>query len=326
MNYYLHNLFALADGREAHARNRLRDNISEHGFAVFEHDGISPKLKATLRRQLDIFFARPLHEKLLFEKPEDGHQRGYTPPKTERARDQPVEAADLKEFWQQGPRDFTERELLPDINTPWPGFDSARRRMHTALGERVDLVLTVIAPLLDVTPEWLIRYADGGDDIVRYLRYFELKGNDATTGALRSAPHTDINLITLLKSLGEGLVVRSKSGREIELDIGPDQLVVQMGDFMEMLSGGLLPATTHWVKNMPGVRTSVAYFDHPAPLQRIDTLPHLRSDNYTCDAGTERHCTWKRLIEIGIFKGPSPYADECVSRGYTFPPSSLEWV
>ena len=326
MSRYLHNLTALANHDGASACNHLREDISEHGFAVFETDGIPSPLKTTLRRQLDMFFARSASEKLQFERPDIGHQRGYTPPRTERAQGQPPEAADLKEFWQQGPRNFDELKLLPDVDTPWPGFDSARRRMHTALGKRVDLVLTVIAPLLGVQPAWLIRYAAGGDDIVRYLRYFELEHGGPPMTAIRSAPHTDINLVTLLKSLGQGLVVRSRSGAEIELDIGPDQLVVQMGDFMEILSGGLLPATTHWVKNMPGVRTSIAYFDHPAPLRLIAPLPHLLGPDYICDPGTERCCTWRRLIEIGIFEGPSPYENECVSRGYTFPPSWPEQI
>ena len=142
----------------------------------------------------------------------------------------------------------------------------------------------------------------------------------------RSAPHTDINLITLLKSSGPGLVVRSKSGTEVELDIGSQQLEVQMGDMMEVLSGGRLPATTHWVKNLPGVRSSIALFNHPAPERWVDVLPHLSRRSHFWDGRTERSFTEERLIEIGILEGPPKFAHERASQGYPVPSSWLDFI
>lgn len=317
----LHQLAALSRGDDF-ATRQLRKALERDGLAVFDDVGIDQDLIDLLGSEFDHFFNRPLVEKRKFEDIENGHQRGYTPPRTEHARDQPPEMADLKEFWQEGPANYLELGLLPNVVTDNPVFDRARNAFHTALRAQVDVVLRVIAPILEVRPEWLVNYAAGGDDIVRFLRYFSLDGVDFPPGALRSSPHTDINLITMLMTRGRGLVVENMEGKHVEIDVGPRQLVVQMGDMIDVLSGGRLPATRHWVENPNDrsvERTSIAMFNHPAPLRWVDILPHLRKPGSNWDARTERSFTFERLIEIGILEEPNPFLGERVSQGYPVP-------
>lgn len=322
--YTLHDLSLLVGDQHTSAHHRLRDDISEHGFAVFEDDGIDPALLERLQYSANAFFAQPLKIKQQYEDAQNGRQRGYSSPRIEHAMDQNPEDADLKEFWQQGPEG---PDLLPNPPTHWPDFDQYRREYLLALRQRCDTVLRAIAPLLNVDSEWLVRYGSGGDDIMRMLRYFDLSGENYPSTALRSAPHTDINLVTLLKTIGEGLVVRSKSGQEVEVDIGPRQLVVQMGDFMAVLSGGLLPATTHWVKNSPGVRNSIALFNHPKGTHPVAVLPEFVQRGFMWDACTERAATHKRLVEIGILRPEDQrFTDEFVSKGYLIPDSWVDMI
>ena len=319
----VHNLLALANGDHGPAHTRLRDSISEHGLAVFDEHGIDPELLALLQRYLNRFYAQPLVIKQGYELPDIGRQRGYTSPQTEHARDKSPELADLKEYWHEGPPYGELIGLHANLITDWPGFDDVRRRMHSELRTRVDIVLRAIAPLLGVSPEWLVKYASGGDDLVRFLRYPALRGQKFKPGAKRASEHTDTNFITALLSKGKGLVARTMQGRRLELDIGPQQLVVQMGDFMGVLSGGLLPATLHWVENpeeQDTVRDSIAFFNHPNGLHCLDVLPHRRRDDFVWDPCTERAATEKRLVEIGILDASKvKYANEFASRGYHFP-------
>ena len=319
-----HRLSAVINGRAA-AVAELRDSLETDGFAVFDRCGIPSVLFDSLEHELGRFFNLDLATKQQYERADIGRQRGYTSPRTEHARDQPPEAADLKEFWQDGPPNSENLGLLPNLVTGYSVFDQTRGAFHDALRGQVDVILRVIAPILDVNPDWLVNYAAGGDDIVRYLRYFSLAGVDFPQGTVRSAPHTDINLITLLLTRGKGLTVENTRGERVEVDIGPRQLVVQMGDMIDVLSGGRLPATKHWVENPDDLnteRSSIALFNHPAPLRWVDVLPHLKPSDgplANWDARTERSFTFERLIEIGILEAPNPFAHERASRGYTVP-------
>jgi isopenicillin N synthase-like dioxygenase len=325
LGYRTHDLRALTEGRLDGDTRRVRDDFADNGFLVFDDDLIDPHLIHIALRHLDRFFRQPLEVKTRYEDDKGGHQRGYTPPQTEHALDQPKEAADLKEFWQQGRPDAVALGLLPNPTTDWPGFDDVRARVHSELHARNQMILRIIAPILGVSPEWLIWFSEGGDDITRFLRYFATRGYSFLPGTLRSAPHTDINLGTLLKAFGPGLVVRSITGQEIPLDLERQQLLYQQGDMGNVLSGGMLPATKHWVLNPEddeSVRDSIAFFNHPHPLRIIDTLPHLPRLTDAIKAWvacTERHYTYRRLIEIGILEGPSPFAHELYPAGSVLP-------
>lgn len=322
--YHIHNLADLSDPSRVSASDRLRADFADHGFAVFGDNGLAPEVLSGLNQHLLAFFALNESHKRVYERADGGHQRGYTPPRTERAVGQPPEAADLKEFWQDGPPNWQALALQANLTTAWPAFDALRAQVYATMRSRIDLVLGIIAPMLGVTPDWLVRYSAGGDDIARFLHYFPQRWLECMPGTLRSAKHTDINLLTALLTQGPGLVVESTSGKHIALDIDARHLVIQTGDMIEVLSGGLLPATKHWVvnpDNPDSSRLSIALFNHPAPLRWVDVLPHLHRAGRVFDGRTERSYTEERLIEIGILTGPPQFAHERASSGYPVPPA-----
>ncbi|MEM7335387.1 MAG: 2OG-Fe(II) oxygenase family protein [Chloroflexota bacterium] len=78
-------------------------------------------------------------------------------------------------------------------------------------------------------------------------------------------PHKDFNLITLLAHdpVG-GLEVRNRDGNWISAKCPPDGIVMNVGDMLELWSGGRLMSTPHRVTNKSGqARQSFPYFSVP---------------------------------------------------------------
>ncbi|MCS7292530.1 MAG: 2OG-Fe(II) oxygenase family protein [Gloeomargarita sp. SKYBB_i_bin120] len=126
-------------------------------------------------------------------------------------------------------------------------------------------------------------------------------------GILRAAPHTDINLITLLcGATSEGLELQQRDGTWWPVPVLPEALVVDSGDMLQWLTNGLLRSTTHRVMNPTGQnvsRYSLPFFVHPRPEVELTPLPacvartggDARFGRIT--AGEYLH---QRLQEIGV--------------------------
>jgi len=78
-------------------------------------------------------------------------------------------------------------------------------------------------------------------------------------------PHKDFNLLTLLAHdpIG-GLEVRNRNDEWLSADCPPDGMVLNVGDMLELWSGGRLISTPHRVFNRSGKpRQSFPYFSKP---------------------------------------------------------------
>jgi isopenicillin N synthase-like dioxygenase len=78
-------------------------------------------------------------------------------------------------------------------------------------------------------------------------------------------PHKDFNLLTLLAHdpIG-GLEVRNRNDEWLSADCPPDGMVLNVGDMLELWSGGRLISTPHRVLNRSGKpRQSFPYFSKP---------------------------------------------------------------
>ena len=147
-----------------------------------------------------------------------------------------------------------------------------------------------------------------GNSLLRAAHYPPL-GTQRDPQAMRAAPHEDINLITLLcEATDAGLEVLSAKGwAAVECKTG--QIVVDSGDMLSRVTGGLIPATTHRVVNpAPGSeaagrsRFSLPFFAHPPPECDLSVLSCFAGDRraqrfapITAGAYLEQ-----RLREIGL--------------------------
>ncbi len=211
-------------------------------------------------------------------------QRGYTPLKTESAKD--CDLPDLKEFWHVG-RELPEGHPLSDIysGNVWPEeIDSFRPRV-SALYESLDncasKLLRALAFYLDVPENSFEDLTRDGDTVLRLLHYPPLDDSTVLPGAVRAAAHEDINLITLLiTSTTSGLELKLRDGSWLSVNPQPGEIVVDSGDMMCRITDGYLPATTHRVVNPDdghSERFSLPFFVHPRPDATLKVIEHYRN-------------------------------------------------
>ncbi|MFT3923029.1 MAG: 2-oxoglutarate and iron-dependent oxygenase domain-containing protein [Myxococcales bacterium] len=283
--------------------------LREFGFVGVIGHSVSMELRARAYAATNAFFALPEAQKGAYHQAGRGGERGYTPFRVETAKDQTD--PDLKEFWHVG-RELPEHELararLPANVWPMevPDFRESMLALYAALDSLGKTLLSLVATHLGLAPDWFDAAVDHGNSILRPLHYPPLA---ADWRGVRSAPHEDINLITLLIGSGEpGLEILRPDGSWLPIETPRDQIVVNVGDMLQRLTNHVLPSTTHRVVNPPAPwntrsRYSLPFFLHFNPEFEIVTLPscvsETRPDRYpqsiTADAYLQQ-----RLREIGL--------------------------
>ena len=86
------------------------------------------------------------------------------------------------------------------------------------------------------------------------------------SGQLRAGAHTDYGMLTILNGENKpgGLQVLTRSGDWIDVETDPDTFVVNIGDLLELWSGGYFMSTPHKVVNTSGKdRFSFPFFIVP---------------------------------------------------------------
>ena len=202
----------------------LGASFAEYGFAVVRDHGIDPSLIARAEEKAKAFFALPDATKRAYHVGGGGGARGYTPFGTEQAKDAGVH--DLKEFWHVG-RDLPDGHPYAESMAPnlWPveieSFRDTMRALYSAFDAAGTRVLGAIALHLDLPVGWFDDTVRDGNSVMRLLRYPPLSEN-APEGAVRAAPHGDINTITLLLGAEEaGLELLTRSGEWLAVDPPP---------------------------------------------------------------------------------------------------------
>ncbi|MFM7066651.1 MAG: isopenicillin N synthase family dioxygenase [Gammaproteobacteria bacterium] len=254
--------------------------LQDYGFIILSDHGVAESLLDEAYATAEAFFALPLAAKLACR----GGLRGYTPFGIEHAKDHAV--PDLKEFFQVG-RDPALGAVAGE-NYPanvWPtalpAVADVFGRLYAALDDAAGILLRALAPALQVPPEWFAERVAAGNSVLRVIHYPPVAA-DAEPGAVRSAAHEDINLLTLLVAArGGGLQLLDRDGSWLPVETNPRNLIVDSGDMMARLTNGVIPATTHRVVNPGDVVTGIAntsrysipFFVHPTNATPLAALP-----------------------------------------------------
>lgn len=286
-------------------------SFRETGFAVIDGHSIPAETISETLSAAHAFFALPAEIKQTYFDPDGGGQRGYTPFGTENAKG--AANHDLKEFWHTG-RDLTECSAYSDIMQPTPsclevpGFDTATRAAFTALDLFGRELLRAIALHLKLEDNWFETKVDCGNSILRLLHY-PAQEIPPPAGSVRAGAHEDINVITLLLGAEEaGLEVLHRSGEWLPVNPPPSAIVINCGDMLQRLTGGVLPSTTHRVVNPSAERArfsrySMPYFLHFNPDVMIETLPGCLAEGGRAEPPiTAIDYLMERLREIGLVK------------------------
>jgi isopenicillin N synthase-like dioxygenase len=242
--------------------------LSEIGFAVIINHGVDETIISDMRQAVATVFETP-REILAQDLVVKGNYRGFVPlgyftPNSGKGK------ADQYEAWKlhnetdpqdpicqvsalYGPNKWP--RIAADIKTPvmryWQALESVSERLIIALCSqlRVDaniILASMTNPLTNMT----------------LLNYPPMPPQSDTWGI---HPHKDFNLLTLLAHdpIG-GLEVRNRADEWISAECPPDGLVLNVGDMLELWSGGRLISTPHRVFNKSGKpRQSFPFFSKP---------------------------------------------------------------
>lgn len=289
----------------------LETSFQEIGFVIIKGHKISHALQEQSYEVMRNFFALPETTKMKYHVPGIGGARGYTPFGKEHAKNHNV--GDLKEFYHVGvdvPAGHELKETYPpnvSVNEIAP-FDDTLRALYSGLLELGTDILRALAISLKLEPEYFTEYVRYGNSILRPIHYPPIAEN-VEPKALRSAPHEDINLITLLIGASNpGLQALSRKGEWIPVQTQADEIVINVGDMLQRLTNYHYVSTTHQVANptdpqkLRESRLSVPFFLHPVSEMSLKALPQCVSAESPqrdpdTTAGEYLH---QRLREIGL--------------------------
>ncbi len=234
-------------------------SLRETGFAVLTDHPIGPERITEAYAAWGGFFnSEDKHDFTVNPETQDG----YFPFRSEHAKG--AKTKDLKEFYHVFPQGRVPDEIAP-----------MTRRLYgdlVAIGATLLEWVQAEAPVEvrkifhEPLPEML---AGSQQNLLRILHYPALD-EAPEPGAVRAAAHGDINLITvLLAGSAPGLQAQDTGGNWHSVPCDPGMIAINVGDMLEMASGGYFPSTVHRVVNPEkaegGARFSMPMFLHPRP-------------------------------------------------------------
>ncbi len=329
------------------AEEALKSGFGQYGLVYIRNHGIeADKLEDFYRSFLEVT-DRPTDEKAKLGGADIWYQRGWTPPDTEKA----VAAGgqpDFKECYFAAPESFDPNATVeyPEIyaDNVWPEDADVFRERYMDIGHTLHEIglklLRGCAGALGLEPFRFEASVYGGPHVTRALRYLPLGDDQVGSGILWGEEHTDFNLLTLLPGGrfldqssefcdrpddASGLYLRTRAtaehpGGQMVRGKPPEGCIVaQVGQQLEILTGGEFLATPHVIK-APGTsgysRVSMAHFIHLNSHQILFPFEPFRSPETVAAysppvlAGTYGV---KTLVDIGL--APSEALDKL---GYRF--------
>ncbi|WP_305094698.1 isopenicillin N synthase family oxygenase [Prescottella sp. R16] len=280
----------------------LRTVTHEIGFFYLTGHGIDQQLTDDLIAAAREFFALPEAEKLPIENSNSPHFRGYTRVGGERTQGY----IDWREQLDIGP----ERRAVDPIDParPWdvlhgPNLWPAAvpRLRELALewsGQAQDAGLRLIrgwARSLGAPADFFDAAFADPDPLLKIARY---PGHDGSVTGQGVGSHKDVGALTLLypepTSTGFQVETSIRGGGTAWLDVAPlpGHLLVNIGELLEVATGGYLKATVHRVLPPPAGtdRVSLPFFLNPGydeALPVIPLSPELAAD--AAGVGPDQH-------------------------------------
>lgn len=287
----------------------------EVGFVAIEDHGIDPNLIKIAYQTSEEFFLKDYEVKKNYEDASMFEPRGFSSMGREHVRG--LKTPDLKEFWHVGrENDETGKSQNKYPKNIWPqevsSFQSTMLALYDQLEECACHVLEAAALYIGLPQYSMCEMVTDGNTVLRLAHYPPVPENiDPAT--FRSAPHEDIDLVTLLcEATGEGLEILDKNKNWLPVHSYEGQIIVNVGDMLQNLTNGFYKSTTHRVSNNNkdrNRRLSMPFFVHPRA--EVDLTPLEICLPKTGGSRKFRGLTAgeyfkERLTEIGFGKNSSP--------------------
>ena len=260
----------------------LERELTETGFVMVQGHGIPSELVRDVRRVVEGYFSRPAEEKMLDCITPDNY-RGYIPlgffsPNTggntpdqyegyklhhETSQEHPIrQQCDLygPNKWPAKPTDMS--EVITEF---WRACDTAGRHLLKLISRIMGINETTFLSLFD--------------DPLTNMTLLHYPSQPADKPKVGIHPHKDTDALTLLfpDQVG-GLWLQPRGQKDwMEVIAPPDAMVVNIGDLLELWSGGYFVSTPHKVVNASGKeRYSFPFFMVPRHDVVVEPLIECR--------------------------------------------------
>ena len=272
------------------------ESLCELGFLVITNHGVDHEAAAAVRATVGEFLDLPADEKARYEAAALG-QPGWIPFGKEAngyifGEDTPP---DLKEGWVTNMGEIPAPDGAPRRHVVgtnrWPTESPALREVvldYVGRLERLHLeLLAILGAALGVGPELLVESGSRAANtfVVNWYPPLAFTG-EVAENQFRIGPHTDFGSITILDrqpGLG-GLQIQTGSGDWVDAPHEPGSLIINVGDLLEMWSGGRWRSSRHRVLPPTGEAPdeslmSLVYFCEPnadvliSPMSGADGEP-----------------------------------------------------
>jgi isopenicillin N synthase-like dioxygenase len=264
--------------------------LQEIGFAVLVGHGVDPVIYAEMEElTLDLFTALPLAEKMRFRASRHGSvNQGYFP--IEETSDI---HPDLVEGWvwcrrafdvpQQRDAPFREEDFWPR-----PELERQARKLVLAHEALFKPIAQAMLQGLGCDPHIFDRKLTETNFGLRLNYYPPMTEEQDGSGAARLLGHEDVDLFTILPaSRTDGLQVwNHRSGKWVRMNAPPGSIIINTGDYMQLISNDRLPSTTHRVgKPSDGSQLTRARVSFPMAVyfweeEMLQPLPSLGAPRY----------------------------------------------
>lgn len=250
------------------ATQSLYDALASVGFAVLVGHGVDSGVISDMRAAVRTVFDTP-RAVLSLDTVVKGNYRGYVPlgyftPNSGKGKGDQYEAWKLHHETAADDPIRNECDLYgPNV---WPRIDSdVRRRVMSywsAMKSLCDSLITALCAAMGIEARTILDAMSNPLTNMTLLNYPPTDPQPDTWGI---HPHKDFNVLTVLAHdpVG-GLEVRTRDGEWIDARCPEDGLVLNVGDMLELWSGGRLISTPHRVTNTSGrARQSFPFFYKP---------------------------------------------------------------
>lgn len=261
-------------------RATLLDATHSVGFFYLTGHGVPQPLIDEILATARAFFGLPEVDKLAIENLRSPHFRGYTRIGGELTKGQTdwreqidigperaaVPAAEGVADWErlEGPNQWP--AALPELREVVERWDAALTALARRLLRAWAVALGQDAHVFDAS------FADRPSTLIKIIRY---PGRDDPGARQGVGSHKDGGVLTLLliEPGTAGLQVEHE-GAWIDVPPRPGAFVVNIGELLEVATGGYLKATVHRVVSPPAGadRISIPFFFNPALSARIPVL------------------------------------------------------
>ncbi len=282
--------------------NTLYDAMTTVGFFAVRNTGVDKEVITEAYAQAKTFFKRDTEYKKRWM---HSDPRGFVP--SEIAKGHKIK--DLKELYHMG----REGNPLPNVWPDQEGYMTAMVNLFNELDKYVvPLQEAIIATInlhgkCDLPIDSLNKETHDGFSLLRSLYYpgmDEKMLSNLDQPLYWAAPHTDIDLMTLLPFATEKGLQLEIDGQWMNVVVPEDAFIVNIGDMLQNMTNGLFKSAKHRVfASEPNKdRFSMVFFVHPRGETRLDPLPEcvaLTGGVQKFAPGTRLEFLWERLLEIG---------------------------